>query len=206
MDIKERFLIERTCSTIHSGNFHELDVLALLILLRPHAAKNSHIKEFGDFVAHREKDRGVLQGFLKCFQCTLHGNSNFDPENHVTNDHIHDSFNGIFRQINLPELNGELANQITVCIISLLQSVEIKIQKNQSPRDLEVGVSSKNIALLGPGIVPAGHVMDYPILLAKNCLQDAASYPSTFMRYDHVVEAVSVNGVFQLDQRSPKLV
>jgi hypothetical protein len=205
MDVKERFLIARAYATICSGNFHELDVLTLLILLRPHAARNSHIREFGDFVAHREKDRGVLQGFLKCFQCALHGNSNVDPASHITNDDIRDSFNEIFRQINLPELNDELANQITICIISLLQSVEIKIQEIQTSCDLKVAISSEQIALRGPGTVLAGHVVDYPILIAKNCLQDAASYPSGFMRPDRVVEAGSVNGIFELEQRSPRV-
>lgn len=61
MDAKEQFLIEQLTDTILSGPFSERDVLALLILLRRHAKQESVIREFGDFVAHREKDRGWLQ-------------------------------------------------------------------------------------------------------------------------------------------------
>ena len=62
MDAKERWLIEQTLVTLEAGTFSERDVLALLILLRRHAQPTSVIREFGDFVAHREKDRGILKG------------------------------------------------------------------------------------------------------------------------------------------------
>ena len=202
MDIKEKFLIEKMHSTICSGNFHELDVLTLLILLRPHVEKKSHIMEFSDFVAHRERDRGLLQEFLKCFQCVLCGNSNnLNVKSVVTNKQIRDSFNEVFRKINLPEFSDELANQVTACIISLLQSVKITLPNSQTS-NLAVGISSKHIELRGSGTVPAGHVVDLPILIAQNCLADASSYPSSCMRPEYVIEAYSKNGRLNLEQRS----
>src|SRR5262245_13816243 len=62
MDAKEFRLVSELHTRISRATFHERDVLALLILMRPRTDDNSPARELSDFVAHREKDRGALQG------------------------------------------------------------------------------------------------------------------------------------------------
>ena len=137
MDAKERWLIEQLHTAILSGSFTERDVLALLITLRNHLLplrnhreQDKLVLEFGDFVAHREKDRGILQRYLHSVQSALRGElaANGEPSSFtvLSFESVRNSFNKVFRSLELPELDAELANQITVCIISLLQSVEIR--------------------------------------------------------------------------------
>jgi hypothetical protein len=62
MDSKEKFLVDEPCRRITQQTFHERDVLAPLILLREHSTAESPVREFADFIAHREKDRGASVG------------------------------------------------------------------------------------------------------------------------------------------------
>ena len=57
MDAKEIFLVQKIYKKIVNSSYNEFDIYALLMLLRQHV-KNGPIREFGDFIAHREKDRG----------------------------------------------------------------------------------------------------------------------------------------------------
>jgi hypothetical protein len=75
MDTKERWLIEQARATLEAGTFTERDVLGLLILLRRHAQLKSVVREIGDFVAHRERDRGILQTYLRHIQAVLTGDA-----------------------------------------------------------------------------------------------------------------------------------
>ena len=64
MDAKEQRLVGDLYRRISERAFHERDVLALLILLRPHSAGGSPVRELSDFIAHREKDRGSLKTYV----------------------------------------------------------------------------------------------------------------------------------------------
>ena len=207
MDAKERWFIKQLHSAILSGSFAERDVLALLITLRNHAEQGNLVREFGDFVAHREKNRGVLQKYLHSVQSALGAElaTNGEPTSFtvLSFESVRNSFNEVFRSLELPELDAELANQITVCIISLLQSVEIKAGSPTSVPKLLVGISCEYIALLGQGKLAAGHIMVFPILMARNNYVELPSSSTEYMILDRVVEACSINGDFRFAQRAP---
>jgi len=134
MDAKERWLIEQTRSTLESGSFSEHDVLGLLILLRRHAPACSAVREFGDFVAHREKDRGILHTYLCRIQTALNGTA--APHDQpltlpiFTSSDIHASLNELLTSLGISPIDAELGNRLAVCIISLLQSVKVDTQLN----------------------------------------------------------------------------
>jgi hypothetical protein len=207
MDAKERWLIEQLHSAILSGSFAERDVLALLITLRNHSEQGNLVREFGDFVAHRQKDRGVLQKHLQSVQSALGAELATNGEGTSFTIHsfqsVRNSFNEVFRSLELPELDAELANQITVCIISLLQSVEIKAGSPTCVPKLLVGISREYIALLGQARLAAGPIMNFPILMARNSYMELPPSCTEFMILDRVVEACSINGHFAFAQRAP---
>ena len=88
----------------------------------------------------------------------------------ITNTNIQESLNEIFLLLGLPEIAKELANQITVCIISLLQSVKvgIKRQSNTMVLELPIGICKQYIYLYGKGRLPAGHIIMFPLIVANN--------------------------------------
>jgi hypothetical protein len=207
MDTKERFLIDQSLSKILSGSFTELDVLALLIILRNHSDQHNLVREFGDFVAHREKDRGILKNYRDTVQLAFNSNSTTINEpitiKVFTSSNIRDAFNEVLRSIGKSDLDIELANQITVCIISLLQSVQVKGKLDASIPQLKVGLTFEYIALLGQAKLPAGHIMAFPILVAQNKYKELPSSISEYMILDHTIEAYSLNGDFRFAQRAP---
>lgn len=203
MDAKERLLIEQLHSTILSGSFAERDILALLIVLRNHAKKDTLVREFGDFVAHRERDQGIFLRYLQSVQSALHGGSVGTGEPVFTvssSEDVRRSFNEVFRSLRLSELDTEQANQITVCIISLLQSVEIKAGLATSVPKLLVGITYEYIALLGQGRLPAGHVVVFPMLVAQNKYVGLPSSVTAYMILDRVIEACATNEGFRFAQ------
>lgn len=73
MDVKERWLLTGLSEQIGGGTFDERDVLAFLILLRRHTPNDHLVRELGDFVAHRERDRGMLRRYLADVQRMFDG-------------------------------------------------------------------------------------------------------------------------------------
>jgi hypothetical protein len=203
MDAKEFWIIQQLHSRISSGTFADLDVMSLLIVLRQHAMPNSSVREFGDFIAHRARDQGILKKYLRRVQLTLQGN--VGPEDEpirlpvFTVEEIQASLNGLFHKLGLAEIDSELANRITVCIITILQSVEVKTKLPIPVRGFAVGVSTSQIALLGHGTVPDGHVMSFPMLVARNSYEPVPNMPM-FMCLDRIVEASCSNGHFEIHQ------
>lgn len=210
MDTKERWLIEQARATLETGTFTELDVLGLLILLRRHAQSASVVREFGDFVAHREKDRGILQTYLSHIQAVLKGDAvpNYQPvkQQVITSNDIHTAFNELFSSLGFGPIGAELGNRLAVCIITLLQSVRVRTSSNTPALGFVVQVSSFKIVLMGHGEVPAGHVFRFPILIADNNGYEAslamASPPvESLLGGDFIVEAYCQDDVFRIEQR-----
>ena len=210
MDTKERWLIEQARATLEAGTFTELDVLGLLILLRRHAQPTSVVREFGDFVAHREKDRGILQTYLRHIQAVLKGDAvpDYQPVKHqvITSNDIYTAFNDLFSSLGFGPIGTELGNRLAVCIITLLQSVKVHTSSNTPALGFVVQMSSFKIVLMGLGEVPAGHVIGFPMLIADNNGYEAslamASPPvESLLGGDLIVEAYCQDDVFRIKQR-----
>jgi hypothetical protein len=209
IDGKEHFLIEEALSCVRSDAFTELDVLALLMLLRRHASQDSAVREFGDFIAHRERDRGLLQKYVALWQSALLPNR-INPIGNIevpalTSTDLHASFNDVLVQVGLEQIEEELANRITVCIISLLQAVRVKSQMRVAVQGFEVAMSSNYIFLRGHGVVAGGHTFAFPILSAFNRgYERSLSIMSVAapITCDHIVQAFCSRGKFEIAQTS----
>lgn len=212
MDTKERWLIEQARATLEAGTFTELDVLGLLILLRGHAKTQPVVREFGDFVAHRKKDRGILQTYLHYIQAGLKGEA--VPESQlvkpqvITSNDIYIAFNGLLSSLGFGPIGAELGNRLAVCIITLLQSVKVRKSSNTPALGFVVQMSSSKIVLMGFGDVPAGHVFGFPMLIADNNGYEAslamASPPvESLLGGDFIVKAYCQDDVFRIEQCAP---
>ncbi len=211
MDTKEHWLIEEALATITSGSFSEQDVLALLILLRRHCPPRTPVREFGDFVAHREKDRGILQEFLNRVQLRFHDREPADVEPPrlpvFTAEEIEQSLNDVLERNGFATVDREVANRIIVSIISLLQYVQVETELGSPVRGFAVGISTSQVALLGHGTVPPRlHVFQFPLLIANNNgYEFSLAHPDApkvdlFMPFDGLVQTYSSKGEFRIEQ------
>jgi hypothetical protein len=139
MDAKERLLVEELCRRATGQVFHERDVLALLILLRGHSAAGSPVRELADFIAHREKDRGALKKYVQhavaygeALATGTPGQLKVDPV--YTAGVFRDSLNSVLGNLSISAFSTELADDILVCTMSLLQDVRIFHQKREIGR------------------------------------------------------------------------
>jgi len=203
MDAKERLLIERIYSTILSSSYTERDILSFLIVLRNHAEKDNVIREFGDFVAHREKDRGWLQHYVHEVKMGLESGE-LPQKIPLSNRNVQEDLNQVLRSLNIPDADEELANQVTICIISLLQSVQIKIEDEKALilLKLHVGVGRDKIWLIGEAPNPRGDLFLFPVVFGQNRYLQGIDYDYPPLRMDQLVEAFSVNGKFTLEPRT----
>ena len=152
MDAKETWLVNATVDAIASGNFHERDVL-----LREYAAGNTPLREFGDFVAHRERDRGILLQVRERIRGALLGQTNTTENLPIWSvAQIGDSLNVTFARLGVPSLDPENVNRVTVSVMTLLQGV--RLGQNQFDH-LGIEMSSHYILLQAYGKLPAGHIV-----------------------------------------------
>lgn len=213
MDRKEQYLVERTLDRLRRGSFSERDVIALLILLRRHAQPRSAVREFGDFIAHREKDRGVLQEFLARVQRRLAGSepSDIDPPRLpvFTATEVEHALNDVLAALNFASIDGELANRIVVSTISILQDVQVQTDFGSAVQGFAVGISTQHIGLLGHGTLPPrGHVFSFPLLVARNNgYEFSLTLPNApvvdqFMTATGLVETCCEGGRFSIAQKT----
>ncbi len=205
MDAKERWIIEKLHAKIIQGTYDEIDILAFLITLRESVRKGSLIREFGDFIAHRSRDRGILKEYLErlrhLLQNPMKSNSSIEEVAVYSVYDIQRSLNDLLASIGLSPFGEEIANQVTVCLISLLQFVKVRTKAASSVNSLVIGISSDFIALLGQGHVPAGHVIAFPMLVARNNYLPLPGVDTWMILDNFVTKAYSVGGQFRLEQR-----
>jgi hypothetical protein len=139
VDFKEIQLVNKTYRLVVERLFHERDILALLILLRPHAKANSPIRELSDFIAHREKDRGALKKYIQHvveYVDVLKSSNKHERNTHLridvvyTREAFHKSINEVLSNFNLASLDQTLADDVFICVMSLLQNVRL-FNKNE---------------------------------------------------------------------------
>ncbi|MGA2733505.1 MAG: hypothetical protein ABSG35_13065 [Syntrophobacteraceae bacterium] len=206
MDIKERWLINRLHKLIQLGRFHETDILSLLILLRRFASHNntSSIKQLADFVAHINKDRGILKQYLKQIRDYLYDTSGsrelLSLKPVYTNTIIGLALNNIFKCMGLDSIDAYRMNDVTISIISLLQDVEITIDDGLVSK-LGVYISSTNVLLAGDIVLPQGHTASFWIVSAENNhelqLKELGVGP---IEFTGLTEAFCLDGKFWLEQ------
>lgn len=134
MDIKEFSLISEYHQKLASLQFDELDVLAMLILLRPHSQPGSKLREAADFVAHRQRTRGKIHTYLnRARDQILKARSRESyrlviREQLFTEPALIDSINKALGVHGLNPVSKEVGSAFMLCVISLLQGVNLYMQ------------------------------------------------------------------------------
>ena len=173
MDAKETHLVADLHELITSRLFHERDILGLLILLREHAADPSPVRELGDFVAHREKDRGALKKYVQHVAAYLEAAAKKKPaqmkiESVHSRAAFRDSLNAVFARFGLPPLAADLTDDVLTCVMSLLQDVRLFHNRKEIGR-LGLGRFNSELWLCAAVVEPTkGVQVVFPALTVPN--------------------------------------
>jgi hypothetical protein len=174
MDAKEQGLVGDLYRRVKVHTFHERDVLALLILLRPHASAGSPVRELSDFVAHREKDRGSLKTYVHhvvAYGEALVKKTAAQLKIDVVHsaDAFRESLNIALAQFQLAPLARDVTDDVLACVMSLLQDVRLFHKQREIGR-LGLGRLKKELWLAAVIPMPGPkqvHVV-FPALIVAN--------------------------------------
>ena len=207
MDGKEKWQLARITKGIYTDNFSEDDVFILLMLLRRFAPKKSSLREFSDFLAHREKDQGLIFDYMVEVRSAIDRPSPFEETIKIrpvfTIDTLACEINYLLKQVGLEPFTKYQVNHLMVCIISLLQAVEIKTSKGLVGH-LQVALNNDEIHLVGQ-IHLAAYDTDviFVALSAKNDIFDSpipVPDGQAFLTLSGVCWARTIHGRFSLNQ------
>ena len=206
-DPKELWLIESLRDRISGADFDEFDCLGLLMLLRQHCPAAHVVRELADFVAHREKDRGILKDYLQRIQQSFHvpPASRGEPVALpiYTWREIRTGLSNILESLGIAGFDDVVGNHVTVAAISLLQGVSVKVSGIPRPLKLAIAVSNEHITLLGEAILPAGHTVVFPLIMAENRYVVLNGFPGPIV-LQRVARTKISGGRLALDQVGPE--
>lgn len=196
MDAKENQLIDYYHQRVVSNIFDETDIYMILILLRRHASKRSPVYEFSNFVAHREKDRGLIHEYIldkkRFFERDIKGESRLVVNPVYSLTEVEKSFNGLLKDIYKPLFSSQTVQDIVFCIIILLQNVQLVNKKGKYIGTLTVGINRHEISLMGTILISQMKI-NFPVLEIPN------NYTKVF---DHVIDEMAMVKVVVKARRS----
>lgn len=196
MDRKAKQLLNYYNQRLIQNNFDEKDIYGLLILIRGLSKSNSPVRELGDFIAHREKDRGYIKKYLLETKNKLDNlgkkNTTIVIKTVFTAKEILNDLNNIFTLQKLTEINDKVANEIMLCIISLLQDVQIFNGKDVLGK-LVIAMKYDVITLLGEiRLKNKANNVVFPVLEGENTIflmQKSKEYKFP----NGIIEIINVN-------------
>lgn len=200
MDAKEHQLIGDLIQRICVRTFHERDILALLILLRAHAPEKSAIRELGDFVAHREKDRGILKTYMHQVvafaEASINGTSaQIKIESVYSPRDFYESLNAVLAKFNIGKVSIDVADDVLACVMSVLQEVRLHHNNTVIGR-LALCRFCKDLWLCGVVVIqPKQARLIVPALILTNRY---TSLVDSIAPFNGLVEARCANGRLQL--------
>lgn len=213
MDSKEFQLISHFYKKIIKGKSDERDIYSFLMLIREYSPKPSPVREFGDFIAHRERDRGKIKDYLDSAQDFFYKYANDIPSSKngyevkpvFTMEEIYESFNITLKNIGFPNLDQISVRNIMLCIMSLLQNVAIYRIVNSKKKSkkiligrLYITMDKKNVTLFGRVGVKVKKdnkkvYMVLEIMSLEHLITDIA-LDSGHNIFENILEVINVNG------------
>ena len=166
MDIKSIQLLNNIHNKIVNRSFDEIDILALLILIRENTLVNhdykkvewtyGFLREVCNFVAHRNRNKGfvVEETRLTYKHCTDNGIFHTGVEckrtviSGILENIVISELNNVFSKLGLSKIPAECESEVILCIISLLQFAKLESDDGQIHGYLCAEICNDGIYLL----------------------------------------------------------
>ena len=207
MDTKHTALLVDLHARITAGEFQEIDVLSLLALLREDAPKNGVLRELGDFVAHRNRNKGPVHRYLSELKAILDRLGTRDEVLRVaivfTETDISHALDIALASHGLAALLTQRHRQVQLAILSMLQGVALSVGGKQFGV-LELAVTPSEFQLAGVVTLakPAGVRVAFPALTVVNgCYSMLATHGQ--VRPDGLIKVAVQRGVTVLEGVKP---
>lgn len=174
MDAKQTALLSDLHSRFLAGNFGEIDVHSLLALLRDDSPASGPVRELGDFIAHRERDRGKVHRYLTEMKTILDRLGTQEDVLRVgvvfTDEVIAKAIDTELARHGLAALSAVRHRQIQLAILSTLQQVALVDSRGSQFGVLELSITRDLIQLLGVVTLakPPGVRVAFPALTIPN--------------------------------------
>ena len=204
MDKKERQLIDYYYKKLVIKSFDEKDLYTFLKVVEPYSEENEVVHEISHFIFKREQNTGYAQAFLKECQGIIQEIGKTKVRKKIqylyTFKEIRNGFNQLIQQLGYEKLSNDIMNDIQLCIISLLQHVQIiSPETNKKIGHLSFAASSKELFLMGNiQVMHQGKRMPitFPVLAVQNVYEDVKAQDEKDTPYlfdDHLIEAVNID-------------
>lgn len=206
MDYKEAHLLAHFHRRLAGDVFDETDVFGFLTILRQHAPARSPTREFGDFLAHRDRDRGIFRAFLLAALEQFNASSAIassapaapaDFRRALTVQPLFSEamiladVNTLLGRLGRNPLDTVLAEPMTACIISLLQSARLVDDSGNNLGTLQAVLDEERLGLFAGLLRSDGTQVVVPVLTTPNRYQRV-------VRHDPRDLAVMPNTAFSL--------
>jgi hypothetical protein len=133
MDAKELSQLKELHARFVAGSFDEHDAKSLMLMLRN---ENVVLREFGDFVAHRERDQGRFHALILKIRSLLEGTMaggadcteevlTLSDKGVFSADEIADAVNAAFQARNLAHLDPTRLQGFLLVVMSTLNAAEL---------------------------------------------------------------------------------
>lgn len=148
-DNKEIQMFDYYYEKLSLNTFDEKDIYGLFILLRNHAKRDSWVREIGDLIAHRKKERGNLfDSIIAAREVSLYHSGKVPGSKGIqTNDFV-SMFNSLLGQLGYRILDNEKVVDVLLCVFSIAQHTKYYDEKNISIGRLFIHISEASIELL----------------------------------------------------------
>jgi hypothetical protein len=143
VDAKQTALLVELHARIVAGDFGETDVHALLTLLREDAPQHGVLRELGDFVAHRRRNKGPIHQYMREVKRILDGLGTQNDLLRInvvfTEAEIAIAVDSAFAAHGLATLHPVRGRQVQLAILSMLQAIAMteRWEAIRRPRSLD---------------------------------------------------------------------
>ncbi|SHI09584.1 hypothetical protein SAMN02745196_02806 [Clostridium collagenovorans DSM 3089] len=153
MDDKEKQIIKDLCKKFIDRNYSESDVVSFLIMLRRHAKGIRSITELGDFIAHRDKEKGGVKDYLEKTKNVLDNlgqiNTTLVIKEVFTFKEFRNGINRILQNNSISKLDDTIINDLMLFSMSIIQETTIRNKESDKLGILKFSISEAKIILLG---------------------------------------------------------
>jgi len=150
MDAKEKQLFDDLYDRLQKQSFDETDVYALYILLREKVDEKSWLRELGDFVAHRKRDRGRMYTNFKVLaefdKHTMSLNALAGIEG-IQQKELYPEIQKSMVELGKPILEENVLAELLLCTFSLLQFTEFADNRMEYIGKLYITITNREIIL-----------------------------------------------------------
>lgn len=204
MDKKEQLIFNHLKEKIEKRVFDEYDIYAFYILVRGVIGKSKYpfISDFGDFIAHRKRNRGFIMDAIKGaidshYSCKNDSSKEIQGYQGIPYDKWKKEWGTFADDFNI-SLSEQIIEEITICTFSLLQGSVYECSCYKGHVEVIGDIEKKlSIATVEDDNKDAPYIcfMTTPSIVNNNCSSIVLDEPFETFRQDGELHIKNIRGI-----------